>query len=268
MKTRLLTLTFALLFMAGAYAQNQPFQMGFGYVFTAPTGGMKQNIRNGNGFVSNLYWTTPSQRVSVGFEMNYSVYGQDNSTQDYEFPDGTIAPMNIQVTNSFTNLMGALRLYVRNSGLVRPYAEFKGGYSNFRTQLLILDPNDMDSCEPVDKELLKKDGTMVYSAGGGVRLDLAALSRHGRPGRAYLDFSVNVLQGGKVNYMNTDAPAQTHQRTTPRADEVQAEFINTQTQVVHKHHVGYVYSSYIQATDMRLGLTFSLGGRHAAHVQQ
>ncbi len=268
MKTTLLSLVFVLLFMAGASAQNQPFQMGFGYVFTAPTGGMKQYIRNGNGFVANLAWTAPSQRVSVGFEMNHSVYGQDNSTQDYEFPDGSIVPMNIQVTNSFTNLMGTLRMYARTTGLLRPYAELKGGYANFTTQLLILDPNDMDSCEPVDKELLKKDGTMVYSAGGGIRLDFAALSRHGRPGRHYLDFSMNVLQGGKVNYMNTDAPAQSHQHSTTRANDVQAAFINTQTQVVHKHHVGYVYNSYIQATDMRLGLIFTMGGRRSASAQQ
>jgi hypothetical protein len=267
MKTKFLSLTLPFL-LIGVIAQGQPFQMGMNYVFTAPTGGMKQNIRNGNGFVASLYWTAPTQRVSVGFEMNFSVYGQDMSSQDYTFPDGTIAPMNVQVTNNFANYMGALRLYARNTGLVRPYAEVKAGYANYSTQLLILDPDDTDSCEPVEREILKKDGTMLYSLGGGLRLDLAAMSKHGRPGRAFLDFSVNANQGGRVNYMNTDAPSMAQHRSAPRSNDLEVEFINTDTQVVHKHHVGYVYNSFIQATDVRMGLMFTMGCRRSSQTME
>jgi hypothetical protein len=144
---------------------------------------------------------------------------------------------------------------------LRPYAEFKAGYSLFTTNLLILDPDDTDSCEPVDTEVLKKEGTMAYSAGGGLRVDLSVMSKNGRPGRSYIDFSVNATQGGRVDYMNTDAPAQSQQHSSQRGNDVEAEFINTQTQVVHKHHVGSVYSSFVQATDFRLGLLFTVGGR-------
>jgi hypothetical protein len=262
MKTKLLSLAIAICVSAPVLAQDAPLQVGFGYVYTNPTGGMKQYIRQGNGLIANVYWNAPSQRVSVGFEMNFSGYGMETSTQDYEFPDGTIAPMKIQVSNSFTNYTGNLRLYMLTSGLVRPYAEFKAGYASYSTKLLILDPNDLDSCEPVDSEILKKDGTAIYSAGGGVRIDLATLSRHGRPGRAYLDFSSNVMQGGRVSYMNSDAPAQSHLHTTTRSNDLQADFVNTQTQVVHKHHVGYVYESYVQAIDFRVSLQFSMGGRY------
>ena len=261
MKTRLLSLAISFLLVAGANAQDQPFQMGLNYVFTAPSGGMKQNIRNGNGFVASMYWTAPTQRISVGFEMNWSNYGTDISMQDYEFPDGTIAPMNVQVNNNFTNYMGTMRLFARTTGLLRPYAEVKAGYANYTTQLLILDPDDTDSCEPVAREMLKKDGSALYSVGGGLRLDLAAFSRYKTHGRSYLDFSVNAIQGGRVSYMNTDAPQNAQHHSAPRANDLEAEFINTDTQVVHKHHVGYVYDSFIQGTDFRLGLMFSLGCR-------
>jgi hypothetical protein len=262
MKTKLLSLAIAICISVPGFAQDAPFQVGFGYVYTNPTGGMKQFIRQGNGFVANMYWNAPSNRVSVGFEMNFSGYGMDMSSQDYEFPDGTIAPMNIQVNNTFTNYTGNLRLYMLTTGLVRPYAEFKAGYSAYSTKLLILDPNDLDNCEPVDSEILKRDGTAIYSAGGGVRVDLAAFSRHGRPGRAFLDFSTNLMQGGRVDYMNTDAPTTAHKHTTTRSNDLEAEFVNTQTQVVHKHHVGYVYNSYVQALDFRVALQFSMGGRY------
>lgn len=260
MKIKLLSLAIAICVAFSGYAQDAPIQMGFGYVFTNPTGGMNQYIRHGNGINLNMYWNALSQRVSVGFEMNFSSYGMDASTQDYEFPDGTVAPMNIQVNNNFANYTGNLRLYARTTGLFRPYAEFKAGYADYSTKLLILDPNDLDNCEPVDSEILKRDGTAIYSAGGGIRLDLAALSRHGRPGRAFLDFSVNAMQGGRVDYMNTDAPQTMQRHTTTRSNELEAEFVNTQTQVVHKHHVGYVYNSFIQGTDFRLSLQFSMGG--------
>ena len=265
MKTKVLTPLFSIVFLVSAFGQGQEFQMGLNYAYTNPTGGMSQHIRQGNGFVWSLHWMAPSQRVSAGFEINWSNYGSDMSTQDYEFPDGTIAPMNIQVNNNFTNYMGSMRLYLLTKGFFRPYAELKGGYADFKTKLVILDPNDLDNCEPVDTEVLKRAGTMVYSAGGGLRMDLAALSKHRRVGRAFLDFSMSAMQGGRVDYMNTDAPAHNSQHTAPRAnDEVQAEFINTQTQVTHKHHVGYVYSSFLQATDFRLGLMFTMGcGRNA-----
>jgi hypothetical protein len=127
--------------------------------------------------------------------------------------------------------------------------------------LLILDPDDNDSCEPVDTEILKRAGTLLYSAGGGIRIDLASMAKRGRPGKTFVDLSINTMQGGKVDYMNTDAPDPTHSHNSPRANDVEAEFINTQTQVVHKHHVGYVYTSFVRATDFRLGLSFTMGYR-------
>jgi hypothetical protein len=259
MKTKILFSVFFLALVVTAHAQRSDFQVGLNYAYTAPAGGMKQYIRNGNGLVLSAYWTAPSQRISAGFEINWSNYGSDVSTQDYDFGDGTIAPMNIQVNNSFTNYMGNVRLYLLTTGYFRPYAELKAGYARYSTKLLVLDPDDMDSCEPVDQEILKEAGTMAYSAGGGIRIDVASMSRHGRPGRAFIDLSVNATQGGRVDYMNTDAPSNAQHHTTPRADNVETEFINTQTQVVHKHHVGYVYSSFVQSTDFRLGMSFTMG---------
>jgi len=264
MKTKILFSVFSLALVVTAHAQRSEFQVGLNYAYTAPTGGMKQYIRNGNGLVLSAYWTAPSQRVSAGFEINWSNYGSDLSTQDYDFGDGTIAPMNIQVNNAFTNYMGTVRLYLLSTGYFRPYAELKAGYARYSTKLLVLDPDDLDSCEPVDKVLLKEAGTMAYSAGGGIRIDVASMSRHGRPGRAFIDLSLNATQGGRVDYMNTDAPSAVSHHTTTRTNDVEAEFINTQTQVVHKHHVGYVYSSFVQSTDFRLGMSFTMGcGRQA-----
>ncbi len=78
-------------------------------------------------------------------------------------------------------------------------------------------------------------------------------------GNFYIDLSSNILQGGRVNFMNEDPPqaAGSHNMTT-RVEEVTAPFINTQTQVVHAHHVGYLYNTFVQMMDVRLGMSMKI----------
>ena len=40
--------------------------------------------------------------------------------------------------------------------------------------------------------------------------------------------------------------------------DVMARFINTQTQVVHEHHVGYVYSNVLSMVEYRLGVIYRM----------
>ncbi|MEJ0029638.1 MAG: hypothetical protein WDO15_04400 [Bacteroidota bacterium] len=48
---------------------------------------------------------------------------------------------------------------------------------------------------------------MVYSAGGGVRIDMAWIFKKVRQkDKYYFDLSATMIQGGRVNYMNEDAP--------------------------------------------------------------
>jgi hypothetical protein len=56
--------------------------------------------------------------------------------------------------------------------------------------------------------------------------------------------------------MNVDAPANSHSNHT---SDVYAKFINTQTQVVHDHHIGNVYTGVIEQIDIRFGVTMILG---------
>lgn len=262
MKTPTLLL-FLLVVAAPAFSQQWTRQFGMNYVFTQPTGGMKPYMRFGNGFVMDYGYVSPSGRISVGAEFNYSAYGVENSEQLYDFPDGTSAMMNVSVVNSFTNMMATSRIYLKTDGPIRPYAMVKAGYSHFSTNLNINDPDAMDDCEPVEHAVLKKDGTFAYSAGGGVYIDLAGVFKMIQRNTLFFDLSAYSLQGGRIEYMNTDAPPANHQHgssSTRTHDEVQAEFINTQTKVIHKHHVGYVYSSFLQTMDFRAGISFRIPG--------
>lgn len=242
----------SLLFVLSAHAQKLNSEYGLGYTFMVPGGSMKHHIRNGHGLTGDYYVTPAGKRFAYGVELNYTQYGREKTNQLYSFSDGTSAPMDIYVYNGITSLALGIRYFLREEGTFRPFVTGKPGYSWFRTTLNIYDPDDTDHCAPVETDLLMKDGTFFLSGGIGFQYDLTRVFTHEESNRLVLTMSVNVALGGTVRYMNVDAPGHHH----ATGDEVMAQFINTQTQVIHPHHVGYVYQSGMQMTDFRIGLIF------------
>ncbi|MCW5911843.1 MAG: outer membrane beta-barrel protein [Cyclobacteriaceae bacterium] len=255
MKT-LFTLIFTLL-TAYSFSQSR-IEWAAGYTFASPSGKMQQNIRQGHGVTIGAHRIVAEKRLSLGLDMNYTIYGRDKSRQQYTFDDGATADMDINVNNTFTNLMASVRYNLTAGKKVVPFVGFKAGYSWFRTNLNIYDPDDLDNCAPVETALLHKDGTLVYAAGGGLQYDLSHIFKRMPEGLLGLNLSAFYTQGGMVNYMNTDAPDHHAPAPANRAGDFTADFINTQTQVVHKHHVGYVYNSLVKMMDFRITLTSRL----------
>jgi opacity protein-like surface antigen len=180
----------------GAQAQRWGSEVGMNYVYTSPLGSMQHNIKQGNGLVVDLGMVTPSKRFAIGMEVQYTQYGHDESLQEYDLDDGTRANMNVVVNNSFLNFMAYGRAYLITEGKFLPYITAKGGYTTYRTDLNIYDPNEWDNCAPVESDLLQKDGTMIAALGAGFRLDMATVFRRSDPGRFYLDFNSSITQGG------------------------------------------------------------------------
>jgi len=257
MKTLIFPLLAVLLSVSTINAQRWSPEWGLNYVHTEPLGSMKANMRQGNGVNFDFAMVTPSKRFSVGIEVQFTQYGFDKSIRQFDMDDGTTADMNVSVSNTFANFLLAGRYYIINQGKFQPYLSAKGGYSNYRTDLSIYDPNDDDNCEPVESDLLQRDGTLIGSFGAGIRLDFSTMIKKIKPSKLFVDFSSSVTQGGSVRYMNTDAPVN-HPPNHTTADAVNAEFINTQTQVVHAHHVGSLYSSPVQLFDFKVGVSYRL----------
>src|SRR5688572_12821146 len=143
MKTLPLFLLLVLSHIATAQFLNR--ELGAGYTYSSPIGTMQQNIKRGNGFTIDFY-VTPERisRLSLGVDFNFTIYGIDKSMQEYTFNDGTTAKMEIVVQNYFTNLMVGGRYYLTEieGKKILPYVMLKGGYSWFRTDLNIYDPDD------------------------------------------------------------------------------------------------------------------------------
>lgn len=243
-----------------SFSQTFDAEVGIGYTYMAPINTMKQNIKGGNGITLDLYLTPSNfKRLAYGMDFNYTIYGQDKSSQLYSFEDGSQAPMDIIVNNSFTNFLVGARYYVFNpeGKKVNPYINLKAGYGWYKTMLNIYDPDDADHCEPVEKDLLYKDGTFTMSGGAGLHWDLSSIFKRMSSNRLFFNISANLTLGGKIKYMNTDAPDHNHNPGNVDTN-VMADFVNTQTQVVHKHHVGNVYSSYAEMVDIRGGFFYRI----------
>lgn len=218
-----------------------------GYTYLCPVGTMQKNIVRSNGFTMD--YMVGSKRLAAGAELSYSIYGHDKSRQVYTFSDGTQADMDIIVNNTISTFSLLGRYYLIEENYFRPFITAKAGYSWFRTDLNIYDPNDWDHCEPVDKDLLLKDGTFTASAGAGMQWDISSTFRKLAPNRFLFTLAAGLVLGGRVNYMNADGPTPHH----PPSSDVRARFIDTRTQVIHEHHVGFVYTSFVELIDLRAG---------------
>jgi hypothetical protein len=235
-------------------AQKWSSEFGLNYVYAKPIGGMGRIIDRGNGIGFNLGAVNPHQRFTFGIDMSYVQYAREKTKQEYNLDDGTVAPMEIIVSNSFANFMGYARWYLTTKGMVRPFLVGKLGYSLFSTDLSVYDPDYKDHCEPVDDDVLYHDGTMIAGVGAGAKFDLRSVFKKLPAGRFYFESCFNFTQGGQVRYMNSDADKHM-QSGMPDADPVMTQFINTQTQIIHEHHVGYLYTNPVQMFELQFGLS-------------
>lgn len=216
-----------------------------------PTGMMAKNMNNAFGLTlgASRQFKSP---FSAGLELNFGNYGHETSRQEYTFSDGSVTETDVNVGNNIFNLFVTGKHFLRTDKNLNPYLSGKLGWSWFTTNLTIEDPSDAFSCHPIESDIIARDNTYSFSGGVGLRVDFNALFPKTGMQRLFFDFSVHALHGGIVKYMNVEMdPAQ----STPDED-VMARFINTQTQVVHEHHVGYVYSSVLSMVEYRIGVVY------------
>jgi hypothetical protein len=127
--------------------------------------------------------------------------------------------------------------------------------------LYIENPDDPDGCRPLENKALLSDGAFSISGGGGIRWDLSSVFKGTAKDKFLVDLSVLYTQGGSVQYMNVNIPATPEHHSTPATDNVStynARFINPANQIVHEHHVGDVYQSYIQMMEFKLGIVYRI----------
>jgi hypothetical protein len=230
-------------------ASAQTFELATQFNFSQPVGTMSRDMNNAFGLTMEAARQFKAP-FSVGLELNFGNYGHQTSRQEYAFDDGSVTETDVNVSNNILNLYLAGKHFLRNSKNVNPYLSAKMGWTFFSTSLTIEDPADEYSCHPIESDILSRDNTYSFSGGAGVRVDFQSLFPKAESQRFYFDLSVHSTHGGIVKYMNVKMNP-----SLPLPDQdVVARFINTQTQVIHEHHVGYVYSSVLNMIEYRIGV--------------
>jgi hypothetical protein len=232
----------------------QKWELGMDFNVSQPIGGMERTMDNA--FGANIFGARNLKGpFSIGLEMGYSNYGSQTTEQEYFFDDGTSTITDVVVNNNIFNVNITGKWFLRNSKKLNPYVTGKLGWSRFSTNLYIEDPEDETSCEPLESDVLYHDETFTASAGAGMRLDFSSIFSKMPSDLFYVDMSILTVRGGTVSYMNVDLdPSQ-----PAPAKDVMAKFINTDTMVIHEHHVGHVYSGLVDMLQYRLGFIFKPG---------
>jgi hypothetical protein len=249
MKT--LKVLFLLLCSAGLL-NAQGVEFGSHFNLSQPLGTMANNMSNSAGltFAAAKNFKAP---FSLGLEVNFGTYGYQTSRQEYIFDDGSVTETDVNVSNNIAMVTLTGKHFFRNDKKIKPYLSGKAGWASFTTRLTIEDPEDEYSCHPLESDILAKDHTYVFSGGAGARIDFSAIFKKMDAGLFSFDLSVHSTRGGPVSYMNSERDPR---QPIPDRD-VMAKFINTQTQVIHEHHVGYIYNNVLNMVEYRLGVVFT-----------
>jgi hypothetical protein len=245
-----------ILVLAGQALWAQNFEFGAQFNASQPVGTMSRNMNNAFGMSLEADYRF-NRPFSLGIEMAFGNYGRQTTRQQYTFDDGSVTETNVNVNNNITSMLVTGKHFLRNDKKINPYLSGKAGWTWFTTQLTIEDPEDETDCHPLESDILSKDNSYMFSGGAGARIDFKTFFKNSPEGRFFFDISVHVTHGGIVRYMNVKRD---HNQSPPDQD-VMARFINTQSQVVHEHHVGYLYSSVINMIDYKLGVIIRPGAQ-------
>jgi hypothetical protein len=260
---------YSLFFITFIYLSvSAQFKIATSYSLSIPQGKMGDNIGLLHSLNGTFLYPLPhtGKRLIVGAELGIGDYASVSKKQDLHFPDGSGINTNVNYSSSVFNSSLLTRFNFLKDKQWSPYVNIKGGYAQFFSSVTVDDPTDPSSCRALERKNLLRDHTFFVAYGGGLQFDLSCFSKRARPGRHQIDITVNIVSGGKVNYINTKH-IQSDMQTDPnnpmpstgKSQPLNIRFINISTQTIHEHQVAELFNSPLRMLDIKIGMIFQLG---------
>ncbi len=240
---------------AQEFKTNERLEMVVAYKMGIPSGNMGYYIHQGHGFSLQMM-AKPKTKIPlwIGGNLDFLIYGSHTTPQLYTFPNGSTANVDVNVNSTIVSYQLAMKYQFPIHQRIEPYAMLRMGGASFTTNLYIDDPSNGDECVALEQDILHKSNTFNLTPALGSRIFFDKYKF------LFLDFNVGYTLGGEVSFMiptkGEDMTQQPHHNlsTNSEAQPYYADFINRNTQIIHKHHVGNIYNATFKMIQLRLGI--------------
>lgn len=252
-----------LLFPLFGYSQSKvQFGTYFGTYSPFKSQMPKMSTTYGQGFTF-AYKPSATLPVSIDWSSHFGWYYSKTMQETYMFGNGSSTTTDVTYTSKLRNhLLGARINFTHDYSAFRPYIKPQIGWATMKSKIVIADPNDVDDCQPLDRQTNNVYRGAVYGGEAGFEIDMNRIFRNVQEeNRHFLYFSVSYLRGfSDFEYINqkymTSHEHGVHEGGTNESTDgrdVTAQFINVTTNEIHDHKIAEVYRTPYEMWGLKLG---------------
>jgi hypothetical protein len=252
-----------LLFPVVGFSQSN-FQVGtyFGTYSPFKSQMPKMSTTYGQGF-HFAYKPSAHLPISLDWSSHFGWYYNRTMKETYVFSNGSSTTTDVTYTSKLRNHLFGVKVNLSNDySAFRPYIKPQLGWATMKSKIWIADPNDVDDCQPLDKETNHVYRGAVYGGEAGFEIDMNRLFKNVmEENKHFLYFSVAYLRGfGQFEYINQKY-MMSHEHgvheggstETEDGRDLTTQFINVTTQEIHDHKIAEVYKTPYEMWGLKIG---------------
>lgn len=207
---------------------------------------------------------SPSARSAYFFELkaSWGSYSMKSLEQTYEFDDGSQTTVDVNYKSSLHKYLFGTKFMLGNSyKTVRGFATPQIGVANFKTNIVINDPQDEDDCQALERKRTQRFAGFVYGGEIGAEIDLSRIFKKIETENTHkLVLSASYLAGfGMFKYVNIRyMEDEVHDTEVMHDDrDINATFINVSTNSLHEHKIAELYHTPFRFWGFNVGYVCS-----------
>ncbi len=190
-----------------------------------------------------------------------SNYSSQTLQQTYQFEDGSQTTTNVNYSSGMSNyLLGIKTMIGKDFRVVRGFIKPQIGLATMRTKIVIADPQDVDGCQPLDRNISQRYTGVIYGGEIGAEIALEKMFRKisiENTHKLYFSMSyltsVNHFEYVNVKYMQDEAHSAMNMHPT---GDINASFINVSTSNIHEHKIAELYHTPFEMIGINFGYIF------------
>lgn len=255
MKIRLLFLF--ILVAVCSFSQKGQFGMYLPVDFPDKSVMPKMSPNIGFGFSGGF---SPFERTPFFIEMkaSWGSYSSKTLEQTYMFEDSSKTTVDVSYRSSLHKYLIGTKIMIGHS--YRPIRGFitpQVGVANFKTNIVIYDPEDEDDCQALERKRTQHFAGFVYGGEIGAEVDLSRIfTKMAEENKHKLLLSASYLAGFEmfeyvnIRYMQDEV----HDMNVVHDDrDINATFVNVSTNSLHEHKIAELYHTPLRFWGFNLG---------------